>query len=154
MKLSKVRLLLALAVLAVVMVGCGPAIPKVDWELTLGDRAFSYADLAGMEQTALDEVVMERSLGEKEVGSWSGVALDDLLEAVGVSDYASITAVAADGYAIDIPRDELQDAIVALQRDGEWLTEVEPDKGPIRLVSPNTPANRWVFQLQELQVNQ
>jgi DMSO/TMAO reductase YedYZ molybdopterin-dependent catalytic subunit len=153
MKLSKALMLLVVAIL-VGLAGCGPTTPKVDWELTLGDQAFSYADLTGMAQTELDEIVMERSLGEKEVGSWSGVALSDLLEAAGVTDYSSITAVAADGYAIDITRDELQDAIVALKRDGEWLTEVEPDKGPIRLVSPNTPANRWVFQLQELQVNQ
>ena len=27
------------------------------------------------------------------------------------------------------------------------------DHGPIRMVCPHTPANRWVFQLMELQVN-
>ena len=70
------------------------------------------------------------------------------------ADYVSVTALAADGYAIEITKDELQDAIVALKQDGEWITEAESDKGPIRLVCPETPTNRWVFQLQEIQVNE
>jgi hypothetical protein len=65
----------------------------------------------------------------------------------------SITSVAGDGYAIEISKDELQDCIVALKENGEWIAEADPDHGPIRMVCPHTPANRWVFQLQELQVN-
>jgi hypothetical protein len=45
---------------------------------------------------------------------------------------------------------------VALKSGGEWIVDVpeEEGKGPIRLVCPETPANRWVFQLQEIQVNE
>jgi len=59
-----------------------------------------------------------------------------------------------DGYAIEISANELTDAIIALKDSGEWIAEVSPDKGPIRLVTPDTPANRWVFQITEIQVNQ
>ena len=141
------------------LAGCGGA-PKVDWDLTVSGAvgnplALAYGDLAKMDQTDLSDVLMEKSLGEDEVGSWSGVAVDQVMEQAGASSgYVSVTALAADGYAIEISRDELQGAIVALKKDGEWITKAEPDKGPIRLVCPQTPANRWVFQLQEIQVNE
>ncbi|MGD8795195.1 MAG: molybdopterin-dependent oxidoreductase, partial [Anaerolineae bacterium] len=89
------------------------------------------------------------------VGSWSGVPLAQLLDQAGAPDsYASITAVAADGYAIEIPIDELPDAIVALKEGDAWIAESDPEHGPIRLVLPFTPANRWVFQVTDIEVNE
>jgi hypothetical protein len=96
---------------------------------------------------------MEKSLGEDTTGSWSGVALTELFAQAGAGEFVSITAVAGDGYAIEISKDELQDGIVALKENDEWIATADPDHGPIRLVTPFTPANRWVFQLQEIQVN-
>jgi DMSO/TMAO reductase YedYZ molybdopterin-dependent catalytic subunit len=144
--------------LAVMLVGCGGAAPKVDWTLGVSGAvstplSLSFADLAGMPQTDLSDILMEKSLGEDTTGNWSGVALTDILDKAGAGEYVSITAVAGDGYAIEISKDELQDAIVALQENGEWIAEADPDHGPIRLVCPLTPANRWAFQLMELQVN-
>ncbi len=145
-------------VLTLVLTACGGGAPQVEWTVNVtgaapNPLALSYADLVAMPQTDLTDILMQKSLGEDEVTSWSGVSLDLILEQAGVTDYASITAIAADGYAIEISRDELQDAIIALQKEGEWITTAEPDKGPIRLVCPETPANRWVFQIIELQIN-
>ena len=156
---AMVMSLALVALLAAVLTGCGGGSPNVDWELQVtGDVGnpitLSYDELVEMEQVNLDEITMEKSTGEDEVTSWSGPALDTILARAEAGDPASVTAVAADGYAIDITSDELQGALVALKRGGEWITEVEPDNGPIRLVTPETPANRWVFQLQELQVHQ
>jgi DMSO/TMAO reductase YedYZ molybdopterin-dependent catalytic subunit len=145
--------------LVVTLVGCGGGAPDADWTLQVGGEvdtplALSYQELAGKTQTELDDILMERSEGEDTTGSWSGVALSSLLEQAGAPDeYASVTAIAADGYAIEIPREELEGAIVALKEEGEWIAEADPDHGPIRLVCPHTPANRWVFQLADLQVN-
>jgi len=140
------------------LVGCGGGAPAVDWTLDVSGAVsdpltLSYADLAGMPQSELGDILMEKSLGEDTTGDWSGVTLDQILADAGASEYVSITAVAGDGYAIEISKDELQDAIVALKENGEWIAEADPDHGPIRLVCPHTPANRWVFQLQALQVN-
>ena len=140
------------------LVGCGGAAPDVDWTLGVSGAvseplALSYAELADMPQTELNEILMEKSLGEDTTGDWSGVALTELLDKAGAGEYVSITAVAGDGYAIEISKDELQDAIVALKENDEWIADADPDHGPIRLVCPHTPANRWVFQLMELQVN-
>ena len=145
--------------LAVLLTACsGP--PKVDWELTIsGDvdspTTFSYQELAEKELVDLSDILMEKTRGEDEVRSFSGVRIDDLLKTAGAPEnYSSVTAKAADGYAIQISRDEMVNGIVALQQGSEWITDVEPDAGPIRLVFPETPANRWVFQVTEIVVNQ
>jgi DMSO/TMAO reductase YedYZ molybdopterin-dependent catalytic subunit len=156
--MNRKSLLVVVLLLAVTLVSCGGAAPKVDWTLSVSGAvssplSLSFADLAEMPQTDLDEILMEKSLGEDTTGDWSGVALAELLDQAGAGEYVSITAVAGDGYAIEISKDELQDAIVALKENGEWIAEADPDHGPIRLVCPHTPANRWAFQLMELQVN-
>ena len=113
----------------------------------------SYKDLTGMEQTELNDILMERSEGEDTIESWSGVPLVDVLAKAGVNtDPDLIVALAADGYAVEIPRDELVDGIVALKHNGKWLMQDDPEQGPIRFVFPKTPANRWVFQLAEIQI--
>ena len=138
---------------------CGPGVPDVDWELKVGGdvpspMTFSFADLAAMDEMDLTEILMEKSTGEDEVTSWSGVPLESLLTEAGAGEFVTITALASDGYAIEIAAGELENAIVALKDNGEWIAEVTPDKGPIRLVAPDTPGNRWVYQIIEIQVNQ
>ena len=144
--------------LLLALTACGGGAPKVDWTLEVGGAVetpltLSYADLVDLPQTELKDLLMQKSLGEDEITSWSGVALDAIFEQAGVTGYASVTATAADGYAVEISSDELQGAIIALKKNGEWNTKAEPDKGPIRLVCPETPASRWVFQIQKIQVN-
>lgn len=145
-------------VFPILLAACGGT-PNVDWELAItGDVAspvtYSYQELAEMEMVNLDDVLMEKSRGEDEVRSFSGVPLDKLLENADVSDgFSTITAMAADGYAIEISRDEMVNGIVALKQSDEWIVDADPDAGPIRLVFPETPANRWVFQVIEIVVN-
>ena len=143
--------------LMIALTACGGA-PQVDWTVEISGAVdtpltLDYGTLVQLEQVDLTDVLMQKSLGEDEVASWSGPALDEIFEKAGVGDYSTVTATAADGYAVEISRDELQGAIIALQKDGTWITKAEPDKGPIRLVCPETPANRWVFQIQTIQVN-
>ena len=159
MKRKNWMLVLIGLVLLLILTACGNGTPDVDWELSItGDVSqpvtYSFADLAGMEQVDLTDILMEKSTGEDEVTSWSGVPLEILLNEAGAGDFSTLTVLAADGYAIEVPAGELSDAIIALKDTGEWIAEVTPDKGPVRLVTPDTPANRWVFQVTEIQVNQ
>ncbi|MBM3137333.1 MAG: hypothetical protein FJZ98_03990 [Chloroflexi bacterium] len=157
-KITK-KILLVFAICTLILTACVSR-PKVEWQLSFSGAvsnplSVSYKELAKMPQTDLNEVFMDKSTGEDSVGSWSGVLLADLLTESGASeDFVSVTAFAADGYAIEITRDELENAIVALKEEGEWIQNADPEHGPIRLVCPQTPANRWVFQLLEIQVNQ
>jgi DMSO/TMAO reductase YedYZ molybdopterin-dependent catalytic subunit len=155
--LSFVYLTLLIVLLAG-MVACSGA-PKVEWELTVtgevdNPTVFTYKELADMPQVDLTDVLMEKSRGEDEIRSFSGVELAVILEMVGAKvDFSSITAKAADGYAIEITPDEMVDGIVALKDGDDWIVKSDPNAGPIRLVFPTTPANRWVFQVIEIVVN-
>ena len=152
------KVMLAIGLLLVLgLSACGGA-PKADWDLAVTGEvssplSLSYADLADMPQVELKDILMEKTVGEDTTGSWSGVSLAEILDRAGAGSYASVTAVAADGYAIEISKGDLEGGIVALKENGEWIAKADPEHGPIRMVTPHTPANRWVFQLAELQVN-
>lgn len=153
----KWRLLLAVAVLALaILAGCGGGAPKVDWQIDISGNvekplSVSYAELAKMPPTELKDILMQKSRGEDEVHSFTGVALTELFARAGAGEVTLLTAIAGDGYAVEISKDELAEAMVALKQDGEWIAK-DKDHGPVRLVCPHTPANRWVFQLQTLQI--
>ena len=153
--------LITLLLLALVLVSCGPkgsAAPSFDWKLEIkGDvgkpLTLTYADLAKMPQITLKDIMMQKSAGEPEPTTWTGVALTEILKkAEAGTDPSSITAVASDGYAIEIPRDELEGAIIAMKDGKDWIVKSDPDKGPIRLVCPKAPANRWIFSLNEVRI--
>jgi len=155
-----IPVVLAAVLLAACSSGGASGAPKVTWELKISGAVgkpltLSYADLAKISQTTLKDVVMQKSAGEPTLTTWSGVALSELLKrAQAPVDFTGATVIAADGYGIEISKDELEGAIVALKDDKDWITKTDPDKGPIRLVCPHTPANRWVFQLTEIKINQ
>jgi DMSO/TMAO reductase YedYZ molybdopterin-dependent catalytic subunit len=162
MKLFKYSGLALLLGILLVLAGCagaaGPQAPKVDWTLTVEGEVdtrltLSYADLAAMEQVSLKQILMQKSTGEDTTNDWEGPSLAAILEKAGASSDASgITAIAADGYAIMISMPDLEDAIVALKSDGEWIATADEEHGPIRLVVPNKPANHWIFQLTSIVV--
>ena len=147
-----------LIVLVAVISACSRT-PKVDWELTITGAVsnpivLTYEELAALPQVELNDILMEKSRGEDEIRSFSGVDLSSVLEAAGVSNgFSSITVTAADGYAVDISVDEMVGGIIALKDGGEWIFEAEPEAGPIRMVFPATPSNRWVFQVTEIRIN-
>lgn len=153
-KITIVLLLAALAISA-----CASS-PKVEWQVKIGGAVekpmdLSFQDLVKLPQTDLNNILMDKSIGEDETTTWSGVKLDELLAQAGAADdFVTLTAFAADGYAIEISRDELKDAIIALKQNDEWIQKSDPEHGPLRLVCPQTPANRWVYQLTEIQINQ
>lgn len=154
------RLLIVSFILALpaLLTACSGA-PKVDWTLSItgavdSPTVFSFAELADLPMVDLENILMEKSRGEDEFRSFSGVELTLLLKSVGAAeDFSSITAKAADGYAIEIPVDEMVEGIVALKDGDDWIVQSDPKAGPIRLVFPATPANRWVFQATEIIVN-
>lgn len=157
---NKLRIMSVVLILAGILLSACSAGPKVDWNIKVSGAVekpmeLKYQDLVNLPQTNLNDIMMDKSIGEDETTSWSGVKLDEILTRSGAAaDFATITAIAADGYAIEISKDELKDAIIALKQNGEWINKLDPEHGPIRLVCPQTPANRWVYQLTEIQINQ
>ncbi len=151
-------IILFMLVIGVSITACNAA-PNVDWEVSISGAvsepySITYQELSKLPQIDQENILMDKSVGEDEYGTWSGVAVDDLLLKAGVdSDYVTVTAIAADGYAVEISKEELKGSIVALKENGEWIQKMDLEHSPIRLVCPQTPADRWVFQLLELRVN-
>jgi DMSO/TMAO reductase YedYZ molybdopterin-dependent catalytic subunit len=158
MKISKKYILFIVLLAGFLFASCSSG-SGIKWDLKItGDVGkpldLKYDDLAKMPQTELKDVLMNKSVGEDQTDTWSGVKLDVLLnQANAAADFTTITALAADGYAIEITKDELKDAIIALTQNGTSIQKSDPEHGPIRLVCPQTPANRWVYQVTEIQVN-
>lgn len=136
-----------------------PNHPRVDWKISIDgdiDQAveITYADLAQMPQTELKDILMEKTTSEDTIDSWSGPLLTDIVSKVGASlNFSSILVKADDGYEAVLIKSELEGAIMALKKDGEWIAEVDMAHGPIRLVCPKTPANKWVYAIIEIQLN-
>lgn len=134
-------------------------VPKVDWTVEISGAVsrpltLSYADLTKREQVKLENVLMQKSQGEDTTNTWEGPAVDALLQEAGVSSKATgVTAMAADGYAIQMTLADLQGGIIALKVDGTWIAD-DKDHGPIRLVVPGKPANHWLFQLTDIVVEE
>jgi DMSO/TMAO reductase YedYZ molybdopterin-dependent catalytic subunit len=132
--------------------------PRVTWTVQISGHAktpqtHSFADLAAMPQVDAGEILMQMTDKPDSTDTWTGVAVAELFALSGVpDDHAGLTAVAADGYAVEIPRDDLEGAIVALKRNGEWIAKGDGDHGPVRLICPPAPANRWVHQVVELRI--
>jgi DMSO/TMAO reductase YedYZ molybdopterin-dependent catalytic subunit len=148
-------LALTLIVVSLLAGGCGA--PEIQWELAVTGAVDSpitlgFADLVKMPQTDLSDILTQGPRGANTTESWSGVALAEILQQAGAGAHAGIIAVGDDGYTVELSAGELRDGIVALKQNGEWIARSDPEHGPIRLVTPNTPANRWVFQLAEIQV--
>jgi DMSO/TMAO reductase YedYZ molybdopterin-dependent catalytic subunit len=157
----KVYWLMILILLTSLPAACGQGggAPEVAWTLNVSGAVgnpleLSYDDLLEWEQVALEDVLMRRSQGEDTLTAWEGPAVTSILEKAGISSGATgVTAIAADGYAIEMTLADLENAIVALRGDGEWIAE-DGEHGPIRLIVPDKPANHWLYQLTDLIVEE
>ena len=155
---QQIIILLVLVSLTIGLAACATH-PNVDWKLKIsGDAnkplALTYADLAGMPQKELKDVLMQKTTSEDTVNTWVGVPLDDIAAKVGADpQYTTILVKGDDGYEMVISKNELKGAIIALKMDGYWIAEKDKAHGPIRLVCPDTPASKWIYALVEIQFN-
>ena len=156
--LIPIGILLGVIVIVMIMTAF-PNHPRVDWKISIdGDVSqageITYADLARMPQTELKDILMQKTTSEDTIDSWSGPAFTEILSKLGANpNFSSILVKADDGYAAVLIKSELEGAIIALKKDGEWIAEKDMAHGPIRIVCPKTPANKWVYSIIEIQVN-
>ena len=155
---QQISILLVLVSLAIGLTACANH-PNVDWKLKIsGDvnkpSVLTYADLAGMPQKELKDVLMQKTTSEDTVNTWVGVPLDEIAAKAGADpQFTTILVKGDDGYEMVLSKNELKGAIIALKMDGNWIAEKDKTHGPIRLVCPDTPANKWIYALVEIQFN-
>lgn len=121
-----------------------------------GEAHFDRAMIEAMPLTTLETTTVVTD----GVKTFEGVLMRDLLDAVG-AEGETVTAVALNDYAIDIPLEDFEryDVVAAFRMDGERLTP--RDKGPLWIVYPRDDFDelqdirydyRWVWQLVRLEV--
>jgi DMSO/TMAO reductase YedYZ molybdopterin-dependent catalytic subunit len=156
MKRNIVQLALLALVIVLVATACGSSAPKVDWQVQItgavsNPLTISYEELTKRDMVVLEDVIMRRSQGEDRVNTWEGPALMPLLQEAGLSANAkAVICSASDGYAREMVLEELQDSIIALKEDGEWIAK--GGDNPLRIIVPDKPANHWISHLVEMEV--
>ncbi len=73
------------------------------------------------ELNAMPQVEAEYTNKDGETSKFSGVLISDLLAAASVTDYATISLIASDGFSADVTKEELvacANCIVAFDEDG------------------------------------
>lgn len=140
--------------------GVAEAIRDPEWTLEVmtgrGVRRLSLADLTGLPQTTA-ELPIACVEGWSQSATWSGVALPDLLRAVGAEPGAEVRVQSLERgspYASStLPGEFTLDGLtlLALRLNGEPL---DPDHGyPCRIIAPNRPGvlqTKWVSTLEVL----
>jgi hypothetical protein len=139
----------------------GPVDPDYDKLFIFNDVSFDRAhefDLADLEKLPQAEVRTDFPKGGAET-EFSGPLLADVLAAAGATG-KTVTVQAMDGYALEVPLDEMvaKGAVVALERDGKPFGI--GDFGPTQIVFPRAeradlkdmPDDWWIWQIYRIDV--
>lgn len=93
--------------------------------------------------------VLVKSTGTEIENTWKGRLLTELLAPFNVSpEYVSF--IAEDGYMITLKMEDLQNAYLCYEMDGEELTL--ENGGPVRLVITEQPGKLWMSYLKEIKL--
>lgn len=147
--LKSVLLLVILALMATALVACASG-ESPEWTITI--TGADKAEFTSIDHSRLDTVTIEANLkGEKQ--SWEGVLLKDVLDALGVKDYTSVTLEGSDGYTVDYTPDTVNDpmTILGTRVNGEALGE---QNGYVQSVAASQTPNTWVRNLVRITVNE
>jgi len=104
------------------------------------DAGFTLEDLQAMPSTDA-----EYTNKDGETTAYSGVSFADVLAAAGVKDYVSVSLVAADDYAADVDKADLDTCPTC-------IVSIDDD-GTLRAVLPGMSSAKQVKYLVEIAVN-
>ena len=140
------------------LAACAPAAVQTEqaaWSIAVqgADKdAFTSEDYAKPNPVTVDTVLKTKD-GTTTDETWQGVRLKDVLDALGVEEYASVTLEASDGYAKDYTPDIVNDeqTIIGTVVNGKALTE---EDGFVCAVPASQPGNMRVKLLVKITVNE
>jgi DMSO/TMAO reductase YedYZ molybdopterin-dependent catalytic subunit len=128
--------------------------PIPEWTLTIvtpnGEKLFSSVDAVALSRITM-EATLRNSRGEESTNIYTGVRLTDVLKAVGVSDFSSLTITASDDFSVSYSKDLAlaDDTLIAWEIDGEILT-YDP---PLRMAPKQGVGNQYIRQAVKIVVN-
>ena len=130
----------------------GEPTPSVDldaWRLSVGSTSFSLADLHAMSEQELT-ATLDCTSGWAFEGTWQGVRLGAVLEAVGAAgDRVEVRSVT--GWSTSLPLAEARACLLAWSLEGQ---PIPVDNGaPLRLVAPDHRGVEWVKWISSIRVS-
>lgn len=155
------RLVLVLLVAAVLMGALSfagaealPAPAEALWTIEIVGAEkdeFTSLDYDLLEKVTVDAVLKKKD-GSQQQQQWEGVLMKDVLAALGVTGYSSITLEASDAYAKDYTPEIVDDpaTILGTVLGGEPLGE---EDGFVRSVAASQSGNMWISHLVKITVN-
>ncbi len=157
--MTKKLLIAVLGVMLIVLAlaACAPAVQteQAAWSVEVqgADRgAFTSEDYAKLNAVTIGTVLKTKD-GTATDETWQGVLLKDVLAALGVKEYASVTLEASDGYAKDYTPEIVNDSqtILGTVVNGKALTE---EDGYVCAVPASQPGNMRVKLLVKIIINE
>ena len=135
--------LTALAVLSLVLSACGPTGPVT---LTVTGLVDSELQLTDADLHDMDVVTITAENKDGEVGDYTGVLLNDLLDAAGAQDgAATLVMTASDGFANEID--------IATVRDcADCMVSFDEAEGVYNAIMPGQSGRAWVKGLVSIEV--
>lgn len=145
---KKISIVIVLLVIAAACIGQQEQTEEYTVKVTgLAQDEIGVADLK--ENPEEFDAVLVKSTGTEIENTWKGRRLMDFLDIYQVNpEY--VTFVAEDGYMITLKMEDVENAYLCYQMDGEELT-LETG-GPVRLVIPDQPGKLWMSYLKEIKL--
>ena len=125
-----------------------PAIDLASWRVRIGGRSFGLRDLRDMGQ-ASRTAVLDCTSGWALETDWQGAPLAAVLKRAGIAPNAGVVVRSTTGWATVIPRDEIEDCLLAWGCAGSELPAA--NGAPLRLVAPNRRGVDWVKWVAEIE---
>lgn len=150
--------LIAMMLIVSALAACAPAAVQTEqaaWSIAVqgAERdAFTSEDYAKLNAVAIDTVLKTKD-GTATDETWQGVLLKDVIAALGVKEYSSVTLEASDGYAKDYTPDIVNDDLTILGTvvNGKALTQ---EDGYVCAVPASQPGNMRVKLLVKIIINE
>lgn len=155
--MKKNLLTLTLAVLMIVGVTACASLAEDEKKGLVPEFSVTVVTADG-EKTLTDETIVDVAVVEKELvkstkkgeytNTWTGVALNDALKALDITEFTKLTVEASDGYSQEYTSEMVDSAILAYRCDGELLGE----DGPVETVIDGQSGNLWMKNLVKITV--
>jgi hypothetical protein len=148
--------LAAVLLITVTLGACAAAGNTAAAEWTVAVEGASNAEFTSIDYAKITPVkvdaVLKKKDGSETNQAWEGVLLKDVISALGVAEYTSVTLTASDDYAKDYTPEIVNDAktILGTSVDGKKLSK---EDGFVQAVAGSQSGSMWIKQLKKIKVN-
>lgn len=116
-------------------------VPDATFSIAIGDKTFTNEEAKDVEFVTVDVKKADKE-GNLKDAKWEGYRLKDVLNAVGITEYTTVTVASEDGFGTDLTAEtvNIKTTILGFVKDGETLDSSEMP----RLVVDGEGSKVWI----------